>query len=146
MSPGAVMFGVFVTLVLLVGLGLVAGGVAMLRRTSRIPDRRIPVEAYCVGRTFMAEPARVTLDYPVPGGWRRVTLIEGLPTSSVTGGVPKPGDRVVVWVDPDRPEDVRLSPWSSPGGLGGLMVLVIGVLACSFALLFVAVRVTGAPG
>lgn len=140
MNPGTVMFAVFVTFVLLVGLGLVAGGVAVLRRTSRIPDKRIPVEAYCVSRTFMSEPARVTLDYPVPGGWRRVTLVEGLPTSSVTGGVATSGDRVVVWVDPDRPEDVRLSPWSSPGGLGGVAVLVAGVFACAFALLMVAVR------
>lgn len=110
MSPAVVMSGVFVTFVLLVGLGLVAGGVAMLRRTSRIPDRRIPVEAYCVGRTFMAEPARVTLDYPVPGGWRRVTLVEGLPASSVTGGVPKARSKgCVSWCRTRRA--ALSSPW-----------------------------------
>jgi len=136
-SPGGAVALVFAVAVLVVGLGLVAGGVAIWRHTARIPRERVPVEAFCVDRTFMSQPARVTLDYPVPGGWRRATLIEGLPTTSVTGGPARPGDRVVVWVDPHRPQDVRLSPAAGAGGIGGLALLVMGLFVCGFALMLV---------
>ena len=119
---------------LVLGLALVVGGVALVRRTSRTPHERIAVEAVVVGRTFLVEPSRITVDHPMPGGWRRATLVEGLPTMSATGRVAQPGDRVVVWVDPRRPDDVRLSPAYESGSLLGMWMVGIGVLAAVFGL------------
>ncbi|ADG75442.1 conserved hypothetical protein [Cellulomonas flavigena DSM 20109] len=122
---------------LVLGLVLVVSGVALVRRASRTPHERIAVEAVVVGRTFMVEPSRITVDHPVPGGWRRATLVEGLPTMSATGRVAQPGDRVVVWVDPRRPQDVRLSPAYDSGSLLGIWLVAIGVMAGLFGLVMV---------
>lgn len=146
MNPGALVAGAVALVVLGVGAAFVAGGVALLRRTSRIPHGRVPVAAVCVERTFLSQPARVTLDHPVPGGWRRVTLVEGMPTTNAAGGVARPGDRVTVWVDPHRPDDVRLSPASSAGGVGGVVLLLVGGLGCLGGLAFAGVAVLAATG
>ncbi len=141
LNPGAVVVGVLALVLLVAGLGAGAGGVGLLRRASRTARERVPVEAVCVERTHLVQPARVTLDHPVPGGWRRVTLVEGLPTRSVAGGTAGPGDRVTVWVDPRQPQDVRLSPGSSAGSVGGVLLLGVGLLLCAGAALLVGVAV-----
>lgn len=139
------MVGVLALVVLAVGVGGVAGGVALMRRTSRVTRDRVPLEAVCVERTSMVQPARVTLDHPLPGGrWRRVTLVEGMPTISVDGVTARPGDRVTVWVDPRRPDDVRLSPASAAGSLGGAILLGVGALACLGGLVFAGIAVVAA--
>lgn len=128
MNAGVLAIGGLALVLVVAGLGLGAAGVALLRRGARTTHERVPVEAVCVERTAFVQPARVTLDHPVPGGWRRVTLVEGLPTTSVTGGTARPGDRVTVWVDPRRPDDVRLAPGSAAGSVGGVLLLAVGLL------------------
>lgn len=128
------MQAVIATFVLVVGVGLVTGGVALLRWTSRTSRERIPVVAVCVGRTFMSRPSRITFDHPVPGGWRRTTRVESFPTTSATGRLAQPGDHIVVWADPHRPDDVRLSAMNDSRGLLAILLIVLGVLAGLFSL------------
>lgn len=120
---------------LVVAVALVVGGVALVRRTSRTPRERVQVVAVVVKRTRMSRPSRITIDYPVPGGWRRATLVEGLPTTSATGRLAQPGDHVAAWVDPRRHWDVRLSPANDSRGFLGVLLVVMGVMAGTFALL-----------
>lgn len=145
MNPGVVVVGALALVVLAVGAGVAVAGVALLRRTSRVTSDRVPVEAVCVARTSMRQPVRVTLDHPLPGGvWRRVTLVEGMPTTSVTGATARPGDRVTVWADPHRPDDVRLSPNSAAGSVGGVLLVLVGALGCLGGLLFAGIAVLAA--
>ncbi len=123
----------------LVGVGLAFGGVALVRRTSRAPRERVGVEAVVVHRTSHVRPSSVTFDYPVPGGWQRAKRVEGLPATTPQGRRAQPGDRIVVWVDPHRPGDVRLSPGASPASMGGVALVLAGMMFLGFGLWFVTV-------
>ncbi|MBF0689497.1 MAG: DUF3592 domain-containing protein [Cellulomonas sp.] len=134
MSMGLLLAAIPVLLFLGIGVALLLGGLAMSRRAS---DRgeRVAVEAVVVERSSFTDPARITFDYPLPGGgWARATRVEGAPSPGVHGAARHPGERITVWVDPRRPDDVRLPGARSASGLGGGLLTVLGGLLCAFAL------------
>lgn len=134
MSGGLVLVAFPVLLFLGVGVALLVTGVAMSRRAGD-RGRRVEVEAVVVERTQLTDPARVTFDYPLPqGGWARATRVEGTPSPGVSGAARRPGERLTVWVDPLRPDDVRLPGARSASGLGGVLLAAVGGLLCALAL------------
>jgi len=135
-NVGLVVPVAFGVLLVLVGLGLVTGGVAMLRRAGRAPRTRVPVGAVVVHRTSHVRPSSVTFDHPVPGGWLRTRKVEGLPVTGPDGRVAVPGDRITVWADPANPADVRLSAGSSPASMGGVALVLAGVMAAGLGVWF----------
>src|SRR5690606_24145775 len=103
MNVGSVMVFAVAAVPLLIAVGLVAAGISSLRRSRRDQARRTPVEAVVVEHSFMVQPAQVTFDYPVPGGWSRARRTVGLPVVRTDGIRVVPGDRLTVWVDPQDP-------------------------------------------
>ena len=133
-SGGLLLAAIPVLLFLGLGVALLLGGVAMSRRAS---DRgsRVAVEAVVVERSTFTDPARVTFDYPLPqGGWARATRVEGVPSPGARGAARHPGERITVWVDPRRPDDVQLPGARSAAGLGGGLLMVVGGMLCAMAL------------
>ncbi|ADG75438.1 hypothetical protein Cfla_2550 [Cellulomonas flavigena DSM 20109] len=141
MTPSLVVPLVFAAFVLLVAVGLLVGGVQLLRRAARTPRTRVPVEAVVVHRTSHRRPASVTFDHAVPGGWMRTTRVEGLPVTVPGGRVAQPGDHITVWAHPQNPADVRLGAGSTPAGPFGVMLVLMGVGATGLALWFVTMTV-----
>lgn len=134
MNGGLLLVAFPVLLLLVAGVGLLVGGLAMSRRAA---DRghRVAVEAVVVDRSAFTDPARITFDYPLPqGGWARATRVEGLPSPGVHGAARQPGERITVWVDPHRPEDVQLPGARSAAGLGAVLLVVLGAMLCLGAL------------
>lgn len=127
----------FACVVLLVGVGLGVTGALVLRRNARSATTRLRLEAVVVHRTSYVRPSRVTFDHPVPGGWARVTRVEGLPVTGPDGRVAGPGDRIVVWADPRDPSDVRLSAGSAASSVGGVLLLLMAAGCVVLALWFV---------
>ncbi|GEM_PF-947435 len=122
---------VFLAFILLVsvggGLALLLGGSAL--RRSSATGGRVPVDAVVVDYSNFTRPSKVTFDYPVPGGWRRATRVEGLSSVRTSGLLVQQGDRLTVWVHPQRPDDVVLEQVASPRALGGVVMMVAGVAA-----------------
>lgn len=134
MSGGLLLVAFPVLLFLALGVGAVIGGRAMSRRSA---DRghRVAVEAVVVDRSAFTDPARITFDYPLPqGGWARATRVEGVPSPGAQGAARHPGERITVWVDPHRPDDVQLPGARRASGLGGVVLMVLGALLCVGAL------------
>jgi len=133
-AVGLVLGAIPVLVLLFAGVGMLVGGRALARRSS---DSRglVTVEAVVVERTSFTDPARITFDYPLPdGSWARATRVEGVPTPGERGAARRPGERIPVWVNPQNPSDVRLPGARSASGAGGVLLMVLGVMACVAAL------------
>lgn len=125
-------------------LGAVLFTRAFMVRSRRSKDR-VQVTAVLVSYTHLRSPAKVVFDYPLPNGmWTRAEKYTARMNYSIEGANARnvfrvePGFQFPVYVNPQDPMDVELSPASSVStilllfgafacavfGLGGLMALI----------------------
>lgn len=110
---------------LVVGAALLVGGIALIRRPSRV--HRVAIDAVIVDFSNFTRVKRVTFDYPAPDGtWLRASKVAGFPVVSTSGFLVRPGDTIKVHVNPANPVDVSLGEVGGAGGFAGFFLAAAG--------------------